>query len=215
MPATIKPRKDHPRRFKTVRRKMKGTARKAWVQEPQLTVTSEVENEEPMANANSYPDQVSEMPLNSATPEAEDENQEALAVVVKKFREGIIIEQSVEYVAGKGKPVICAKIRLTTALRGKRKTDGLIEGAYILRLEVLAGSRAVKVEGLRLGPWQIDDMQLETGSVYLAEPIWAGFQPVSGSCNGRIHIGDVDLKRLLDLPLNTVAVLPGPEPFSG
>jgi hypothetical protein len=98
-------------------------------------------------------------------------------------------------------------------LRGKRRNDGLTEAAYLLRIEVLASSEAVRVEGICLGPWQLNDLKLESGSVYICHPLWAGFSPQSGPVKGRILIGDTVRNRLLDLPFQTEAVIPGPEVF--
>lgn len=150
--------------------------------------------------------------------ELNTENTETVAGpdrIVKKYRDGVILEQMVQYVPGKGKPIVHARVRLTTAIRGKRKQDGLIEAAYLLRLEVLETSQAVRVEGLQLGPWQMQDLNLETGSLYLAAPLWTGFQPYFGPVKARVIIGDVARNRLLDLPLKITAVIPGPEPFGG
>jgi hypothetical protein len=209
MPATIKPRKENPKRSKKVRRKNQAEIRTELMPETVLA-------DELGAESTEFKPKENVVDQAFKTPNDSDMQEEDVAqVVVKKIRDGIISEQSVEYVAGKGKPIIFAKIKMTTVLRGKRKNDGLIEGAYLLRIEVLDISRAARVEGLRLGPWQVDGMQLETGSVYLAEPIWTVFQPETLECTARIHIGDVDRKRLLDLPLHTQAMLPGAEPFSG
>ena len=136
-------------------------------------------------------------------------------LVVKKKRNSIMVEQVVQYSGKKGCPVVNAEIRLTTAWRGQRKADGLSETAYLMRLEILSLSGEAKVEGFSLGPWQVDSLKLELGSIYIAEPIWAGFQPFSGPITGRLLINDTERNQLLDLPWQTEGIVPGPEPCSG
>ncbi len=135
--------------------------------------------------------------------------------LVKKKRNSLTIEQVVQYSGKRGCPVVNAEIRLTTAWQGQRKQDGLSETAYLMRLEILSLSGEAKVEGFSLGPWQVDNLKLETGSIYIAEPIWAGFQPFSGTITGRLLINDTERNQLLDLPWQTESVVPGPEPCSG
>jgi hypothetical protein len=135
--------------------------------------------------------------------------------VVKKKRNSLAVEQVVQYSGKKGCPVVSAEIRLTTAWRGQRKHDGMSETGYLMRLEILGTSGEAKVEGFSLGPWQVDNLKLETGSIYISEPIWAGFQPFAGVITGRLLINDTERNQLLDLPWKTEGIVPGPEPCSG
>lgn len=208
MPGTPKPRKIDPRRSTAVRRKMNGNERDSRAQAAPL-LTRSPENAVPSASPSSAPE-------TAAAPEAKSPaTAPAPARKVKKGHQSLTVEQTLQFSPGKGKPVVSAEIRLTTAQRGKRKSDGLSEAAYLLRLEVLSASEAVKVEGLRLGPWQLQDLQLEPGSLHVAPPVWAGFQPSLGTARGRIFLGDALRNRLLDLPLETEAVIPGPEAMAG
>jgi len=214
MPGTIQPKKNNPNRSKMIRRKMKGEEREMLAKEPKL-LSQVVPTEE-------GPDAAAEKPLvNSGQIDAKtvektkSEVAQVPEMLVKKFRDGLIVEQTLQYTPGKGKPIVYAQIRLTTVLRGKRKNDGLTEAAYLLRLEVLTTSEAARVEGIHLGPWQLNDLNLEAGSIFIAEPLWAGFQPRFGQIKGRFFLGDTVRNQLLDLPLKTEAVVPGPEAFLG
>lgn len=132
---------------------------------------------------------------------------------VQRARQTIRIEQELAHRPGPGKPIVSLTLRLTTACRGRRKQDGLTQAAYLLRLEVLAGSEGARLEGCKLGPWNLSGLELEPGSLYIAEPLWTGFQPSGGRWRGRVLIGDRPRHRLLDLPWETEALVPGAEPF--
>lgn len=196
MPGIPKTRKIEARRTPAERRKMNGNERESRAQAAPL-VTRSPENAVP-AGAKEAAAAPPSLPVRK----------------VKKGHQSLTVEQTLQFSSGKGKPIISAEIRLTTALRGKRKTDGLSEAAYLLRLEVLSASEAVKIEGLRLGPWQLQDLQLEAGTLHVASPVWAGFLPSQGVARGRILLGDTLRNRLLDLPLETEAITPGPEAMS-
>lgn len=132
---------------------------------------------------------------------------------VQRTRQTIQIEQEIAYRPGPGKPLVTLTVRLTTACRGRRKQDGLAQTAYLLRLEVKDASEGARLEGFKLGPWDFSDLELEAGSIHVAEPLWAAFQPASGRRRGRMLIGDRPRHRLLDLPWETEALFPGAEPF--
>lgn len=132
----------------------------------------------------------------------------------KKIRGGVIVEQVLTYSPGKNKPVVELKIKLTTALRGKRKRDGLSESAYLLRMEVLGASEGTKVEGFQLGPWNGEKLNLDKGGIIVCEPVWTGFQPFTGSVKGRIILHDTQRHRLIDLPWSTEGTTPGAEPYT-
>lgn len=132
---------------------------------------------------------------------------------VQRTRQTVRIDQELTYHPGPGKPLVSLSLRLTTACRGRRKQDGLVQTAYLLRLEVLAASEGARLEGCKLGLWHLSELDLEPGSVHVAEPVWAAFQPASGRWRGRVLIGDRPRHRLLDLPWDTEALVPGSEPF--
>jgi hypothetical protein len=137
----------------------------------------------------------------------------ALLWKVQRTRQAVRIEQELVYHPGPSKPLVTLTLRLTTACRGRRKQDGLVQAAYLLRLEVLAASEGARLEGFKLGPWNFSDLDLEAGSIHVTEPLWTGFQPASGRWRGRVLIGDRPRHRLLDLPWDTEALVPGAEPL--
>lgn len=134
---------------------------------------------------------------------------------VKRGRNLCTIEQELRQSAGLGQPMASVRLRLTTACRGSRKLDGLQETAYLLRLEVLELSRSVRLEGFSLGPWSAENLKLEPGAIFLAEPLWTSFPPRTGILEGRLLLEEVEHNRLLDLPWPTEAVVPGSEPYTG
>ncbi|MEW6516133.1 MAG: hypothetical protein AB1439_04425 [candidate division FCPU426 bacterium] len=146
-------------------------------------------------------------PVRPQTPPAG----EAPVWKVQRTRNSIRVEQEVSYHPGAGQPLVSLVLGLTTACRGRRKQDGLTQLAYVLRLEVLSASEGARLEGFKLGPWSAEDLGLETGSIHVAEPVWAAFQPASGRCHGRLLIGDRPRRRLLDLPWASEALVPGAE----
>lgn len=134
---------------------------------------------------------------------------------IKKIRNGLIVEQNVTYTPGANKPVFQVDCRLTTAVRGLKQNDDLTESAYLLRLEMIKLSPNLKVAGFQLGPWQVTALDLDKGSIYLAQPFWSGFQPVAGLVSARLLITDLSRHRLVDLPWQTHAVCPGADPYNG
>lgn len=136
-------------------------------------------------------------------------------LLVKKTRGGLLVEQVLEYSDGMKRPILDVTIRLTTANRGKRKENGLVESAYLLRLEVIKAAPNVKVEGFQLGPWNGDGLNLDQGGLIVCDPLWTGFQPKSTEIKGRLLLKDTSRKRLVDLPWKTEAVIPGADPYAG
>ncbi|MCD4812230.1 hypothetical protein K8S19_00835 [bacterium] len=191
MPGMLKPRLDNSSRSKEVRRKMKGEERALRAQE------SKTASDSPETSADTVMSPASAVEKNS----------------LKKIRDGMIVEQTVAYNPGKGKPIIYVRFRLTTAVRGKKKQDFMQTAAYLLRLEILDASEGAVVEGLFLGPWQITGLVLEPGAIHIAEPLWAGFQARQGENKGRIYLGDTVRNRVLDIPIKVSVVIPGPDAF--
>lgn len=147
-------------------------------------------------------------------PAASGVTRPAYRIVVRN-KTTLIVEQTVEYHPGRGGPVLSAEVRLTTAVRGKRKQDGVSLAAYLLRLEVLRLSPGLRVAGISLGPWQASEVELERGSILEPDLIWSAFQPGHGPARGRLLLDDSAQNRVLDLPWRTEGILPGSEPFSG
>jgi hypothetical protein len=135
--------------------------------------------------------------------------------VISKTRTLLIVEQSLEYTPTQGHPAVRVELRLTTAIRGLRKQDGLTQAAYLLRLEIIQLSSGMQVAGFSLGPWGTGELGLERGSQAVPEPLWTAFQPQSGHVHGRVQVADLGRNRILDLPWRTEGILPGPEPFPG
>jgi hypothetical protein len=134
--------------------------------------------------------------------------------IVEKSKTVVTLEQTVVYNPGKGRPIINVQLRLTTAIAGQRKQDGLAETAYLLRLEVVAAGGRAQVEGYCLGPWHAENQHWEAGSIYISQPFWASFQPQAGLLKGRIYIYDIERNRLLDLPWKTEGIFPGIKPLA-
>jgi hypothetical protein len=202
MSAAITPRKHNPRRSKQIRRKMKGNERQ-WLAQTANLATNPQSSEESRTDGM----------LSKAGAPADDQLASGASTMpdikITKIGQSLIATQTVVYSEGQARPQLEARLRLTTAFNGKRKQDGLVEIAYLLRLEVLACSSAIRVEGLKLGPWQFSDLKLEAGGIYLAKPVWTAFQPHSGAVNGRVYLGDCKRHRLIDLPFKTEAIIPG------
>jgi len=154
-----------------------------------------------------------EEPLRAAESEGAAEP-DGLRVVSRK-RDCLIVEQVLQHRPGPGKPLASVELRLTTALRGQRRQDGLIQAAYLLRLEILNLSPGARVEGFSLGPWRSEGLALEVGSIAVPEPFWSAFQPRSGHAYGRLLLADTPRNRLLDFPWAVEGILPSPEPFPG
>ncbi len=131
----------------------------------------------------------------------------------KKYRQAVEVEQALSHHFGPRKPVLEITLKLTTALRGKRQQDGLAEGGYMFRLEVLKTSPDLKLAGFQLGPWKAENLEMEPGAIFLHPPLWAGFQAKTGTVKGRLLLKDMTRHRLVDLPWKTEAVVPGPEPM--
>ncbi|MBN1595552.1 hypothetical protein JW933_06465 [candidate division FCPU426 bacterium] len=212
MPAIIRSRRTAPNRPAAIRRKMKGAEREIRAQESQLQ-SQVVQQQDAVSLPAAATETARELQPQENHPATPGEKTDTPRIAVKRIRDGVTVEQTVQYLPAKGKPAVFATVRLTTSMRGKRKTDGLAEAAYLLRLEVMAASEAVRLEGLRLGPWQLHDLSLETHGLLVTEPLWTGFQPLYGPIKGRLILGDTLRNRLLDLPFHTEATIPGPEPF--
>jgi hypothetical protein len=138
---------------------------------------------------------------------------EASLRTLTRTRTSLVVAQVLVHRRGPGKPLLVAELKLSTALRGNRKTDALVETAYLFRLEIVKTSAAIKLEGFSLGPWRAEGLDLEGGNIFVAEPLWTGFQPVAGKVHGRIRFADTVRQCVLDLPWNTEALVPGPEPW--
>jgi hypothetical protein len=134
---------------------------------------------------------------------------------VARTRTLLQLEQTLSCVPAPGQARVTVTLRLTTACRGQRKTDGMVQAGFLMRLEVLSLSAGARVEGFSLGPWQAEGLSLETGSIVTPEPIWAAFQPRSGVLQGRLLLADLTRHRVLDLPWRTEGLVPGPEAFPG
>ncbi len=147
------------------------------------------------------------LPAAGAAPEPEK--------IVHRGRHAVTVETTLNFSRGGDGPSISLALRLTTALRGQRRQNGVEEAAYLLRLELLQGTPGVKLEGFSLGPWQADGLNLEPGSILVPEPIWAGFAPGLQTTRGRVLLADGSRNRLLDLPWRVTAVVPGTEPLAG
>lgn len=133
-------------------------------------------------------------------------------MVLDESRSHVTVQQELQY-SRKREAMVSARIRLTTAVRGRRSQAGCSQAGYVLRLEVLSLTPGARVEGFTLGLWHVQNLALEAGSVVCPDIIWAGFQPTSALLQGRFLIAD-DLKhRLLDLPWKTQGIIPGIEPF--
>jgi len=133
---------------------------------------------------------------------------------IKKIRDGLIVEQNVTYTPGPKKPIMHMYCRLSTAVRGVRKSDGLIERAFLLRLELLKLSPNLKVAGFQLGPWQATDLDMDIGSIFLTPPLWTGFKADAGAIAGRLLLKDLNRHRMIDIPWKTNVVMPGVEPIT-
>jgi hypothetical protein len=83
----------------------------------------------------------------------------------------------------------------------------------LFRLEVVKTSAGIKLEGFSLGPWHANGLDLEGGNIFVAEPLWTGFQVIAGKIRGRIRFVDHVRQCVLDLPWATEALVPGPEPL--
>ncbi len=130
---------------------------------------------------------------------------------VRKGRNSLTLEQVLEYRPGKGAERWHVRVRLTTSARGLRKRDGLSETAYLLRLEILSASPGFLVAGISLGPWQVQDLALAEGSLWMPEPLWTAFQPVNRRQRGAVRVLDTDHHRILDWPWQVECILPGVE----
>lgn len=135
--------------------------------------------------------------------------------VISRSRTSLQLEQTLSYAPGMGRDGASVSVRLTTACRGQRKPDGLVQVGYLLRLEVLSLSPGLHLEGFSLGPWQAEGLSLEAGAIVTPDPVWASFQSATGTLQGRLRVEDTLRRRLLDLPWRTVGLVPGPEPFPG
>jgi hypothetical protein len=133
--------------------------------------------------------------------------------VLTRTRTSLVVLQTLVQRLGQGRPLMVVKLKLSTALRGARKVDGLSEAAYLFRLEVVKTSGAVKLEGFNLGPWRAEGLDLEGENIFVAEPLWTGFQSQTGKLKGRIRFADTLRQVVLDVPWATEAIVPGPEPL--
>jgi hypothetical protein len=134
--------------------------------------------------------------------------------VIARTKISLRVEQRLVYRPGLGRAWVTVELRLTTALRGLRKIDAYTEAGYLFRLEVLKISPGIKVEGFSLGPWRTERLGMERGNIFVADPLWTGFQAAAGNIRGRIFLVDAKRKCVLDLPWNTEALVPGPEPYA-
>jgi hypothetical protein len=132
---------------------------------------------------------------------------------LSRSRTSLVLAQTLVQRRAPGQPLLVAELKLSTALRGSRKVDGLTEAAYLFRLEVVKTSAHLKLEGFSLGPWQAERLDLEGGNIFVAEPLWAGFQALTGKLGGRIRFTDTARQCVLDFPWHTEALVPGPEPW--
>ena len=155
------------------------------------------------------PEKTPKVPLNPG-PVAEVE---PVLRALTRTRTSLVMSQTLVQRRGPGQPLLVVELKLSTALRGSRKADALTETAYLFRLEVVKTSAAVKLEGFSLGPWQAEGLDLEAGNIFVAEALWTGFQPLTGKIRGRIRLADARQQCVLDLPWNTEALVPGPEPW--
>lgn len=146
-------------------------------------------------------------------PAAEPREAEPILKVVSRQRALWVVEQTVSHAPASGRPAVEIRLRLSTAVRGSRKENGLTQAAYLLRLELLGRRDGLSVEGFTLGPWRADDLRLETGSIHLAEALWSAFSPRQGKLRGRLRIREAGRNRTWDLPWPTEGLAPGPEPF--
>jgi hypothetical protein len=151
----------------------------------------------------------------SPSPEPAADSAEPRLRVVTRQKSLLITEQTLEYKAGPGRPVIQAVLRLSTAVKGQRQADGVTQAGYWLRLEIVRLSEGVRLAGFSLGPWQAEKLNLEKGSIALPDPVWSAFRPRTGKIAGRVLLADGARQRLLDLPWHTEGIVPGPEPFPG
>lgn len=135
--------------------------------------------------------------------------------VTSRMRTSLQLEQTLTYAPGTGRDGASVEVKLTTACRGQRKQDGLVQVGYLMRLEVVTLSPGLRVEGFSLGPWQAEGLCLEAGAIVTPDPVWAAFQPATGALRGRLRVADTIRRRLLDLPWRTMGLVPGPEPFPG
>ncbi len=150
-----------------------------------------------------------------STASMDDQGGERPALkVISKSRTTCLVEQRLVHSYGLGQPMVTLKLRLSTAVRGQRNQEGCIEVGYLFRLEVLQASPAIQVEGFSLGPWRAERVSMDVGNIFVADPLWAAFQAHTGRIHGRILLLDVKRKCVLDLPWETEALVPGPEPHA-
>ncbi len=152
----------------------------------------------------------------SAVPETEGRTANVVTggpagLKIKRSRQAVEVEQDLSHSFGPNKPILEITLKLTTALRGQRKHEGLVENGYLFRLEVVHVSPDLKLAGFQLGPWSAQGLDLDQGAIYIHPPLWAGFQARSGPIKGRVLLQDLTRHRLVDLPWKTEALVPGPE----
>lgn len=145
-------------------------------------------------------------------PAGEAEIEPSLRALTRT-RSSLVLAQTLVQRLGIGRPWAVVELKITTALRGTRQVEGLTETAYLFRLEVVKTSPGVKLEGFNLGPWRAEGLDLEAGNIFVAEPLWTGFQAQAGKLRGRIRLADTVRQSLLDCPWVTEALVPGPEPI--
>jgi len=133
--------------------------------------------------------------------------------MLTRTRTSLVLTQTLVARRGAGQTLLNVELKLSTAQRGSRKADGLTESAYLFRLEMVKTSPGIQLEGFSLGPWRAESLDLEGGSIFVAEPLWTGFAPLTGKVRGRIRFADTVRQCVLDLPWNTEALVPGPEPW--
>ena len=134
---------------------------------------------------------------------------------IKNTKKSLTLKQKISYIPRPGQVWLEVEFYLTTAYYVSRKKDSrLNEIAYMLRLEILNISKGVRWVGFNLGPWQVEDLNLEKGSIFFAEPLWLAFRPACEVRKGRCLLLDIYKNRLLDLPWETKIFVPGIIPSS-
>jgi hypothetical protein len=123
------------------------------------------------------------------------------------------LEQRVVLPARQGQPWVSLELGLTTALRGRRVLEGLTQGAYLLRLEILNSTPGLRLSGFSLGPWHKAGLDLEVGNMVVADPLWFGFAPVQKRVRGRLRLYDSKNKNIMEAPWSVEALVPGDQTF--